>query len=57
MRIRVHSPMTDHTLARTAMEAYELPKFMPTIGGMRDAFARGSALPFGIEPFAGILQD
>lgn len=38
------------------MDAYEFPKFMPTIGAMRDALTRVSALPFGIEPLAGILQ-
>ena len=44
------------TFVKTAMEAYELPKLMPTMGSVVD-WSGDVALPFGIGPFSGIVGD
>jgi hypothetical protein len=40
------------TLFRTAMDAYELPKLMPTTVGTDEISIGASALPFGMFPLA-----
>ena len=40
------------TFVKTAMDAYEFPKLMPTIGGVK-SWMGDSALPFGIGPALG----
>lgn len=39
---------------KTAMDAYELPRLMPTMGGMA-TWAGDSARPFATDPFCGIF--
>lgn len=46
----------DGTFVNTAMDAYEFPRFMPTMGGA--ATSTGvSTFPFGTEPFCGMCGD
>lgn len=44
------------TFVNTAMDAYELPRFMPTMDGIETSTGV-SALPFGTGPFGGICGD
>lgn len=46
----------DGTFVNTAIDAYELPKFMPTMDGVETSTGV-STLPFGIEPFCGMCGD
>ena len=49
-----------HTFVRTAIEAYEFPKLIPTTVGNEDTSIGASAVPFclGVEVIAGsLLQD
>ena len=37
------------TLVRTAIDAYELPKLIPTTVGMAETSIGASAVPFGLD--------
>jgi hypothetical protein len=43
------------TFVKTAMDAYEFPKLMPTILGTAEISIGASAVPFGMIPFGAIV--
>jgi hypothetical protein len=47
----------ERTSVNTAIEAYELPKFIPTTGGEEETSIGASALPFGRESPAIVEVD
>jgi hypothetical protein len=43
------------TFVKTAIDAYELPKLMPTMDGTAETSIGASAVPFGTSPLGAIV--
>lgn len=43
------------TFVKTAIDAYELPKLMPTMEGIAEISIGASAVPFGMSPLGAIV--
>jgi hypothetical protein len=55
MRFYKIDSRNERTFVKTAMDAYELPKLMPTMEGTAETSIGASAVPFGMSPLGAMV--